>query len=348
MMRLIEIFLQLALLATVLCILPNEDPNLFEGDIVLDPEQRAAIERGTNVMAATAGKIWPTTIPFVMSSDLRPDVVKGIYKAFEHYKNHTCLRFRKRTRERQYLFFHGTKGSSASGCSSHIGPNGGERKVSLGGGGCNKWGVIVHELMHALGFWHEQSRPDRGSYVKIIYDNIPQAARVNFKKYDRGEIDSLGVPYDFQSIMHYSEYAWTGGSKYRSIETLDKSKQHYLNGDRSSGFSKLDIKQINLLYKCNGNKDPPPPTEPPCIDYYNSCSRYTKQCKEDSAIGRWLKKDCQNTCNLCGNKGPNPPTKRPCVDIYNNCSGYAKRCKEDSAIGRWLKKDCQNTCNTCV
>ena len=36
-------------------------------------------------------------------------------------------------------------------CSSHVGPNGGVRKVTLGGGGCHHRDVIVHEVMHALG-----------------------------------------------------------------------------------------------------------------------------------------------------------------------------------------------------
>ena len=33
-------------------------------------------------------------------------------------------------------------------------------------------GTGVHEMMHALGFYHEQSRPDRDSNVKVMMWNV--------------------------------------------------------------------------------------------------------------------------------------------------------------------------------
>ena len=47
-----------------------------------------------------------------------------------------------------------------------------KQTVSLGVPGCMSKGVALHELMHTLGFQHEQSRSDRDDYVKVIADNI--------------------------------------------------------------------------------------------------------------------------------------------------------------------------------
>ena len=37
---------------------------------------------------------------------------------------------------------------------------------------CLLHGVIMHELMHALGFWHEHARHDRDDHVKIHHHNV--------------------------------------------------------------------------------------------------------------------------------------------------------------------------------
>ena len=40
------------------------------------------------------------------------------------------------------------------------------------GYGCDYKSVVEHEFMHALGFYHEQSRYDRDAYVRILRENI--------------------------------------------------------------------------------------------------------------------------------------------------------------------------------
>ena len=60
-------------------------------------------------------------------------------------------------------------------CYSRIGrdPNDKEQVISIGFG-CERLGTIVHETMHALGFFHEHTRPDRDKYVKLDWGNIEQ------------------------------------------------------------------------------------------------------------------------------------------------------------------------------
>lgn len=52
-----------------------------------------------------------------------------------------------------------------------MGKNGGAQDLSLGAG-CEYKGTIIHESMHAMGFFHEHTRLDRDNYVKINFNNI--------------------------------------------------------------------------------------------------------------------------------------------------------------------------------
>lgn len=56
-------------------------------------------------------------------------------------------------------------------CWSSIGRSGGKQRLSLGKG-CERKGTAIHEFMHALGFFHEQSRLDRDKYVTVYWNNI--------------------------------------------------------------------------------------------------------------------------------------------------------------------------------
>lgn len=62
-------------------------------------------------------------------------------------------------------------------------------------------GIIMHELMHALGFLHMQSHPDRDNYVKVNYENIKYGMQFAFAKEEANKINNFGTPYDLGSIM---------------------------------------------------------------------------------------------------------------------------------------------------
>ncbi|XP_078360166.1 zinc metalloproteinase nas-15-like [Oculina patagonica] len=132
------------------------------------------------------------------------------------------------------------------GCYSNaVGRLGGKQQISLGFA-CITHGQAVHEIGHALGFWHEQSRPDRDNYVEILWDNIQEGMAYNFKKYTHGQIDSLGSPYDYNSIMHYGKRDF---AKWPWMTTI-RAKNGASIGQRRH-LSPLDIQQMNKFYNCN-------------------------------------------------------------------------------------------------
>ena len=97
-------------------------------------------------------------------------------------------------------------------CQSSIGMRGGQQTLSLGQNGCMWSHIVQHEFMHAIGFHHMQSRPDRDDYVTVHYDNIEGGtSNFNFAKTD---YLTFGLEYEPRSFMHY---------EYKDF-AIDKSK----------------------------------------------------------------------------------------------------------------------------
>ena len=63
---------------------------------------------------------------------------------------------------------HKIKIVAGSGCYSYVGFQGvNHQTISLREVGCLSRGTVQHEFMHALGFYHEQARPDASKHIQI-------------------------------------------------------------------------------------------------------------------------------------------------------------------------------------
>lgn len=140
--------------------------------------------------------------------------------------------------------------NSYSGCWSKLGrtdesttSNG--QIINLDESNCMDMATIQHEMMHALGFGHEQSRLDRDDYIIVNWNNIIPQRTYEFYKIPR--VNSLGTPYDMQSIMHYRMYEWSNGRG----PTIVPREAGKTIGGRSTA-SAIDILQIQLMYQCSG------------------------------------------------------------------------------------------------
>ncbi|XP_031568761.1 MAM and LDL-receptor class A domain-containing protein 1-like [Actinia tenebrosa] len=223
------------------------DSKLFEGDIELSPEdmQQADNRMSKRNAQRTRQKLWRTKIiPYEIDSELvKESFEEQIMASIEEFHQHTCIRWVRHTVQKNWIKF-----IKSHKCSSAVGKeywSEGSQKISLNDG-CKNKGTILHEMMHATGFWHEQSRPDRNKYVEIMWENIEPGKEDNFDKYDHQTIDDLGVQYDYESIMHYGKLSFSTNGK----STIQAVGNPDMELGQRDGLSKLDKIKLNALYNC--------------------------------------------------------------------------------------------------
>lgn len=165
--------------------------------------------------------------------------------AFNELQSKTCLKFRPR--RNHDLNFIWITGDRRPGCWTTVGMRGGEQILNLNvKDGCVVFGRVLHELMHVVGFYHQHSASNRDNYVQVLWDNVLKSKLYNFLRHNESDVTDLGVPYDYNSILHYPIDA-ASNNKQPTLVTLKKNVEIGQRVRLSSG----DITKVNRLYHKN-------------------------------------------------------------------------------------------------
>ncbi|XP_026988825.1 low choriolytic enzyme-like [Tachysurus fulvidraco] len=209
---------------------------ITHGDIAVYPGLKNAdpcTSRQCKWPRASDGKV---KVPFVISGQYATSERNIIERALNSFRTSTCIQFVPRRNEENFIHI-----LSDQGCYSSVGRRGGRQVVSLQRNGCVFHHIVQHELLHALGFNHEQTRSDRDNHVRILLQNVINGQQHNFNKINT---NNLNTPYDYNSVMHYSRFAFSKNRQPTIIPIPDNNAPI----GRATEMSRIDILRINRLY----------------------------------------------------------------------------------------------------
>ncbi|ROT79569.1 putative zinc metalloproteinase [Penaeus vannamei] len=317
----------------------EEDPittsGFFQGDIMVASEDQLyqileGDSDGQNSAIRNPQKLWPNSaIPYVISatfshllSPAHPTSQERavIARAMAEYRQSTCIR-------------------SCRGVPCAVGRSGGVQVVSLGYG-CVQIGVVIHELMHAAGFWHEQSRPDRDSFVTINWSNIVPHLQYNFEKKTTAVTQDLG---SHMTTIQSCTMAPMLSPSTDTNPTITPRQRAEPPSARETAFSALDIQGLNLLYKCSGKPVPPAA----CVDshvvardvWIKGLTAPAGRPRGNASEIHPMSMMCRKACNLCGAGGS-------CSNKNQHCQDWAKKgeCQRNAA---YMRQSCSKACGLC-
>jgi hypothetical protein len=168
---------------------------LLDGDIMLDevldappkPHMRAAFVKNKKWVGGV--------VPYTIGAGFDATRTAQIQAAIKDWNDNTPFWLTPRGNQADYVEF-----TNSDKCWSEIGRVGGKQVILLGTG-CGT-STIIHEIGHAVGFFHEQARQDRDNFINIDYGNVKADKKGDFDKYTAANGEDWG-PYEVESIMHY-------------------------------------------------------------------------------------------------------------------------------------------------
>uniref|UniRef100_A0A8D0ASE2 Metalloendopeptidase n=1 Tax=Sander lucioperca TaxID=283035 RepID=A0A8D0ASE2_SANLU len=217
-----------------------DDPLVLFGDIAVPTDLQNAdpcTARGCLWPKATDGNVY---VPYRISNQYSTRERETIVQSLRSFAQSTCIRFTPLANgQRDFVDI-----QSREGCFSYIGRRGRGQVLSLMRRGCVFLEVIQHELLHALGFHHEQNRSDRDQHVRILLQNVKRGLESQFTKV---QTRNLGTPYDYGSVMQYDRFAFSRNRQPTIVPIPDNN----VDIGRATRMSPTDILRVNRLYECN-------------------------------------------------------------------------------------------------
>ncbi|WP_404409104.1 M12 family metallopeptidase [Pseudidiomarina marina] len=245
-----------------------ENSAYFEGDIfvgyidenneLIQPQalnsglEGASFEPQSVVISSDSFR-WPNgVVPYTVSSYFTntSQVQSAVQLAINQIEADSGVKFVQRNGHANYIEF---VPSTNNLCSSQVGMIGGRQTISLASY-CQTTaeshvGVIVHEILHALGFYHMHTRADRDSYITVNYSNIRPEHHHNFDKYSFSDpaVTHIGS-YDLKSIMHYGRFTSNSSFVYDTSEPMLTVNSNPAASTGSNKLSSVDKASLHEMY----------------------------------------------------------------------------------------------------
>ncbi|XP_040576592.1 blastula protease 10 isoform X2 [Lepeophtheirus salmonis] len=321
------------------------------------------------------GEVWPNnTVPYILAEGFSKDDLSLIQSAMDGIEKKTCVRWVPRNGENSYVYIK----NDEAGCFAVLGYNEyrGKHVLNLqrsnGFSTCMIFGIAQHEMLHILGYDHEQTRPDRDSYVRIHWDMIQRDAISNYFRsiYDNTTIippkckpkstattfddcysgfttDTFGYPYEYGSVMHYGLDDFQTSDK-NTMEVLRPVPLGIRIGQRI-GMTELDALKVKAKYNCDrlstlSTTSLTNATTTVCEDKWTFCDSMTELCSLEHTS-----ENCQKTCKLCLEDIDTTTTfttfnttTSDCFDKFDTCGEYLSYCSD-----KIIADNCPRSCKLC-
>ncbi|KAI5097980.1 six-cysteine containing astacin protease 4 isoform X1, partial [Silurus meridionalis] len=223
----------------------NSKINPASGETVLTEGDIVPTRNWKNADPCTStGCKWPKSpdgnvyVPYLISYPYSATQMQVIQKALDSFSTVSCIHFIPRTNQKAYINI-----KSINGCWSLIGHTGSMQTVSLAQYGCIYHQIIQHELLHVLGFHHEQSRSDRDKYIQVAWENVSDDMKGNF---NIKRTLNRGTSYDYNSVMQYQRTAFSKNG----LPTMIPFPDPNVAFGQATEMSQNDITRLKLLYQC--------------------------------------------------------------------------------------------------